>query len=870
MISSFPSYDEELFNSAYANISLIADKAWSFDKEDPFQKFNRSLWIEYRKVAAKYKENVNRRAKRVRDVIPESRLASYGNYEYDEERENLYKSSTDDDATSAPLPNFCWTEVTESWMLPDVQKYFGWLTSNGSRSNRESSTATVPEADHVPNIVAPQWDDRLRATRNKFRSTHVSDDESSQRTTSIESNVGKEHYPHRRYTIENCMEMQLHVRVTSEAIRNLWKFPGNGQQHCSRLQQAREQNSRGKERPQQFCYAFRYRPLVLRTEYQTAHPESQFSDYGTIRKHLPAVLSPEVAEFFPKVATMRFDDNREQNANRVQYFPSLDETTYQNELFPYNRTRENVGTAFHQNTGVPLVAATDTTMFIGHPHQWYQRIPAPVQIQSSTGSSLSCSSIQPLRATSVARYPVQLRDNIREKFLQPKPVSIPVYQHPVELYRDTGQKRKNHGVDFKNLILLTKNAMKAHRGQSKEPHQKPTYILETRNRASKTESEVFRWNVDGKADRKASGSRREKDETENKERPKTERSSNEKKDQSEIRNRRRLYRDVLTNASVNQAMFENVFEKRYDELEKQAMEQYRSSEESLALKYQELERQALEQYKCCENLQEDYSMDSERFDGDSTTSRNLENTNCFDGQNCSGFRRCSPLNARVKNERGCSVEKQTNVAGTASKSESDNSEGTLRDTTVYSKSFTALSRKLSYGSKNASKGASANNTDKRGRHFMKMSTFQLPYICARIKYTYRVLARRKFEKIDRMKRRPIRFSNLSKIYLLSIVRRIVAVSVRTSSKRRLIPMSPFEKESEAKLTKTPDLDEFYCIARGNKTIFGCYNRSKVGRIGGGDENIAFMESPVTEGIYRFADKLIENNNFVQYTYVYAL
>lgn len=46
MISSFPSYDEELLNSAYANISLIADKAWTFDKEDPFQKLNQSLSIQ--------------------------------------------------------------------------------------------------------------------------------------------------------------------------------------------------------------------------------------------------------------------------------------------------------------------------------------------------------------------------------------------------------------------------------------------------------------------------------------------------------------------------------------------------------------------------------------------------------------------------------------------------------------------------------------------------------------------------------------------------------------------------------------------------------------------------------------------------------
>lgn len=78
--------------------------------------------------------------------------------------------------------------------------------------------------------------------------------------------------------------------------------------------------------------------------------------------------------------------------------------------------------------------------------------------------------------------------------------------------------------------------------------------------------------------------------------------------------------------------------------------------------------------------------------------------------------------------------------------------------------------------------------------------------------------------------------------------RIVPVSVRTSSKRRLILVSPFEKESEAKLTRSTDLEEFYCITRANKNIFGYYNNSKIGQIGGGDENITIIQSPRTEGI----------------------
>lgn len=86
-------------------------------------------------MTAKYKENGSYQTKSVRDVIPNSRLASYGNYEYNEERENTYK--TDDNEGPVSLSNFCWTEVTEPWMLPEVEKHFAWLTSNGPRSNRE-------------------------------------------------------------------------------------------------------------------------------------------------------------------------------------------------------------------------------------------------------------------------------------------------------------------------------------------------------------------------------------------------------------------------------------------------------------------------------------------------------------------------------------------------------------------------------------------------------------------------------------------------------------------------------------------------------------------------------------------------------------
>ena len=45
MVSSVSSHDDDLL-SAYANINLIADRAWAYDPEDPYRKINQSLWVQ--------------------------------------------------------------------------------------------------------------------------------------------------------------------------------------------------------------------------------------------------------------------------------------------------------------------------------------------------------------------------------------------------------------------------------------------------------------------------------------------------------------------------------------------------------------------------------------------------------------------------------------------------------------------------------------------------------------------------------------------------------------------------------------------------------------------------------------------------------
>ncbi|XP_015435317.1 PREDICTED: uncharacterized protein LOC107190927 [Dufourea novaeangliae] len=372
--------------------------------------------------------------------------------------------------------------------------------------------------------------------------------------------------------------------------------------------------------------------------------------------------------------------------------------------------------------------------------------------------------------------------------------------------------------------------MKTHRGLAKQSgaqQQRPTtYVTETKNRGGRSDSEVLQWLdksypprtkehaakstllpteprcTETEADRKAAGStsRREKDNSsKNGDRSKPEaagiqgttctRTTNER-ERNETRSRRRLYRDVLANTAVNHAMLENVFEKRFDELEQQAMEQYRTSEESLALKYQELERQAMEQYRCSGNAPEESTVSRvpppADKDIETDPTRASKDANCLDGRKCSGFGRCSPVNV---DEKDTFPQQQVNFAQTDNRSETGTPGRTPTDkyarSAIVSKSLTTLSQKISYGSKNTSKGASG----------------------------------------DRINRN---------------------VSVRASSKRRLILVSPYEKESEAKLTRTTDLEEFYCIAQANRNIFGYYNNSKIGKIGGGDENITIIQSPRTE------------------------
>ncbi|KAL6266530.1 hypothetical protein P5V15_003377 [Pogonomyrmex californicus] len=839
MISPSSSYNEELLNSAYANISLIADKTWTFDPEDSFQKLNHSLWIQVRCatdtfkypvdiqsitfyiLTAKYEEYGDYRPRLVRDVISESRLAKYGNYEYDEQHERMYRPD-DGKSSGSVLCHFrSATEAMEPWMLPEVQEHFArmfHLQSSAIQILKCNTTKKENEIVACSNFPL-DWNESSKKRRQKISpkgsrkiglhnelfSTHKSD-EGEPREKSIRTFAR-----HRRYTIETAAEIQLQSRIESDMVRDIWnpeKFQQKQQRCHQQIQQLHvaRQTQPTVQQHQQFYCALQYQPLVLRAEYQR-------------KPSLPPIA-------------YGLNSDKERKTCQIRYFPSLTDRNYQNELFPYNRPQhETAATVFPiNNTRMSILPATETNVFRS-PQEWIQRVAPPIQLQltSSTSPLPICTSLQPFHDTAITHHPLQ----IYEKFLpctQPNSMTpIPVYQRPIELYQEPVTKRKSQGVDFNNLILLTKNTIKTQRGHSKVAIQQP-FLLDSRQNLKtsghnvqvqwfnrdhcvKKPKEVVTMNTlvselrsfEEKYEyckgidtnwRPAESSQNKQGSSENSFRSKSrifgkKNSRYKSKDrllgnesskirimdveEKDNRLKRPLYRDVLANVS-SETNLDNVFEKRYDELEQQAMEQYRNSEESLALRYQELERQALEQYRNSNAVDEKRSISSEDQD-------------CLDGQRCSGYGQCSPLKEHP--ERKSFSLPQITLLKPKGKSlpnvcHGSSSNDSNRQAAIVSRSLSTLVDRSSKESKNICRGASG-------------------------------------DKIN------------------------ASVSVRTSSKRRLILMSPFERKSEARrIIKATELRASCSFSQTRRNVLDYYRTSEIAQNGSGDENITIVQSPGSE------------------------
>ncbi|XP_011499730.1 PREDICTED: uncharacterized protein LOC105363677 [Ceratosolen solmsi marchali] len=488
--------------------------------------------------------------------------------------------------------------------------------------------------------------------------------------------------------------------------------------------------------------------------------------------HRPlAPLCVDVPEFFPKrPGTWPIEDH----TKPLQFYPPTSNSPYHDELFPYKGHVANRKTV---------------TLY-----QQQQQQPQQTSSQAAAGM---CSTIlhRPIRIQeSVTKSPMPQQSTIHKS-----PTPIPVYQRPGKLITDYPQRRKNQGVDFNNLILLTKSAMKVRRNQIKGPKKSlaeaaTSRLLQSSNTSTaatvvaaaaavKPNTSTSRW-LD-----KGSQPRREREyltvctsipRSAHGRRFGSKESPEDEAGGSETPGTKRLYRDVLGGNQIEEAAG---FEGRYDELERQAMEQYRTSEECLALRYQELEQQAMEQYRNAESSEsinmefESHSLNPQN-DGEGVNNIANDDVNPETRECSSGFGKYNhSKKALVDDEKG--NEQRIKILKPMSKSAAIvhrvASEGSLRPIAV-AKRLTGINGNSSYGreSKNTIRGASRE--------------------------------------------------------------KIVKTSSLSSLKRRLMPMSPLDyNKSGVYLTKNASLDPVKTVQTLDKHVAAYYRNTKVIQTGSGDD-----------------------------------
>lgn len=225
--------------------------------------------------------------------------------------------------------------------------------------------------------------------------------------------------------------------------------------------------------------------------------------------------------------------------------------------------------------------------------QWYQRVAIPLQLQGPiyVPQHPIYASIQPIYPT-VVQQPIALAEKTVPSPPSSSVASIPVYQKAPESYPDYPQRRKNQGADFNNLILLTKGGIKTRRPQTKGAAKQKINSAKEKINSDINHNITDKIEVEDDVDLLSTKCicLKMKNSKQTINSLNSEKLIALKENTIEVSQRKRLYSDVLANSSSNNnnnhRIEENSSEKTYDNLERQAMEQYRASEECLALRYQ--------------------------------------------------------------------------------------------------------------------------------------------------------------------------------------------------------------------------------------------------------------------------------------------
>ncbi|CAG9570782.1 unnamed protein product [Danaus chrysippus] len=167
------SFEVDRYSSAWAHIALCADITWATEPPDDFIVANQRLWAQHCRVSQVLQETADTQCvsnscesdkianqengsccgrRSVKDVIPESRLAQfYGNFYYDDTRENLYTCANEKaNARGYNGQGRENSDLTECWMLPEVDYWFRKLVEDPDRSavpRRRRQYKMLPDED---------------------------------------------------------------------------------------------------------------------------------------------------------------------------------------------------------------------------------------------------------------------------------------------------------------------------------------------------------------------------------------------------------------------------------------------------------------------------------------------------------------------------------------------------------------------------------------------------------------------------------------------------------------------------------------------------------------------------------------------------
>ncbi|KAF5279664.1 hypothetical protein FQA39_LY18248 [Lamprigera yunnana] len=190
---------KERLKDAYECIEFFASTTWQ--ESNSYQQLNQEL-LSKESAAQDTLFSDAQFPRTVRDVIPDSRLAQYSNYEYNEERESCYVPTSRTFTFYYPC-TYKRESIKEPWMLPEIEQFFIWF----------SYTTHFNVLEQLP---LEDLEDPVKTDRNyppcdySFPQVHITTEDSLEQTKSKTER-----------DLEICKPVELKVETIDEMIMRI-------------------------------------------------------------------------------------------------------------------------------------------------------------------------------------------------------------------------------------------------------------------------------------------------------------------------------------------------------------------------------------------------------------------------------------------------------------------------------------------------------------------------------------------------------------------------------------------------------------------------------------------------------------------------